>query len=235
MSRRDRRKPTCLICLGRVGDSPHLYHHHRCVQCRQVCHGDCFRAWRRTRDDLDFRLTELETNRSACPLCNVPKPYEDRFCPGCGIAFVRIGGCDRMECAMCHHQFDFREAPRQQPVYPIYSPLELWWWGYGRGRPQRQRNPLRWCIYILVGVLVGLIANLLLLKIETSGSATDRIVFSVVFGGLAATQLMIHGEAIPNPDISFACYSGLLAICAGSLVFKIFVGVGVATTSLLGS
>lgn len=216
-SQMPRRKPTCLICLGRVGESPH-----RCVQCRQVCHMDCFRAWRRTRDDLDFRLTELETNRSACPLCNVPKPYEDRFCPGCGIAFVRIGGCDRMECAVCHYQFDFREAPRQQPVSPIYSPLELWW--RGRGNP----NPLRWCIYILVGILVGLITNLLLL----GGTAHDRIVFSVVFGGLAATQLMIHGEdGIPNPDISFACYSGLLAICAGSLVFKIFA----TTASLLGS
>lgn len=234
MPRRHHRHRCCLICLGRVGNSPH----HPCTQCRQVCHQDCFRAWRRTRDDLDFRALESTSQRAACPLCNVPKPYEDRFCPGCGIAFVRIGGCDRMQCAACNHQFDFRDAPRQQPNHPIYSALEIWWWG-GPRRNHRIQAPLRWCIYILVGILVSLLVNLLLVTqgatTTTTPDAWDRVTFCIVFGGLAATQLMIHWEGIPElgattSDIAVGCYCLLLAICGGSLILKIVMSLLVALT-----
>jgi len=221
-SRRNRRQ--CLICLGTVAAANN--NSKQCIQCRHVTHISCYRNWQVSRSDLDFNTV----GSAACPLCNIPKPYEDRYCPGCGIAFVRIGGCSHMQCGICRYQFDFYEAPRQQPTYTVYSAWEVWWIRYYYGGKAVAR--LRPILYVLVGILVGLLSNLLLLRVGTATDAWDRGAFSLVFGGLAATQLMIHmenihimdGERITN-EKACLCYAVLLSICSGSLVLKIVANV----------
>jgi len=134
-----------------------------------------------------------------------------------------------MRCTICNYQFDFHDAPRQPPPPNlVYSAAEIWLYG-NRNRGTGNQGLLRWCIYILTGLLVGLLVNLLLLEAATATATTDawdRRAFSVVFGGLAATQLMVHWEGIPelgNPDTAATCYCLLLAICGGSLILKIMV------------
>ncbi len=40
-----------------------------------------------------------------CDDCNKYKPDDSKSCPGCGIAIVKNGGCNHIECVSCHKHF----------------------------------------------------------------------------------------------------------------------------------
>lgn len=116
----------CLVDEDKAGYSNCLFNF--CTGCREPCHTgrSCIiltpeeklltlqeqskvRHW--SKGDIDRRINLANEIFSIKEVLRSSVP-----CPHCGIAFIRVSGCDHMFCRNCHREFNYSNARRTENV-----------------------------------------------------------------------------------------------------------------------
>uniref|UniRef100_A0A453CWB9 RBR-type E3 ubiquitin transferase n=2 Tax=Aegilops tauschii subsp. strangulata TaxID=200361 RepID=A0A453CWB9_AEGTS len=116
----------CLLDEDKAGCSNCLFNF--CTRCREPCHTgrSCIiltpeeklltlqeqsrvRQW--SKGDIDRRINLANEIFSIKEVLRSSVP-----CPHCGIAFIRVSGCNHMFCRNCHREFNYLNARRTETV-----------------------------------------------------------------------------------------------------------------------